>query len=65
MSDVETLPGYQFVRTVLEMLVEDKDQLQVDGRIDDLGLPKVLASADAAEGMMSFIERRDAKFSGD
>ena len=27
-------------------------------------LPKVLASADAAEGMMSFIERRDAKFSG-
>jgi enoyl-CoA hydratase/carnithine racemase len=27
-------------------------------------LPKVMASADAAEGMMSFVERRDAVFTG-
>ncbi len=27
-------------------------------------LPTVMASEDAAEGMMSFVERRDAVFSG-
>ncbi|MFT3711479.1 MAG: crotonase/enoyl-CoA hydratase family protein [Archangium sp.] len=27
-------------------------------------LPKIMASEDAAEGMMSFVERREAKFSG-
>ncbi len=32
------LPGYEFISTVLNMLVEDKDQLVVDGRLDDLGV---------------------------
>lgn len=32
------LPGYEFVRTVLSMLVEDKDQLVVEGKTDDLGI---------------------------
>ena len=27
-------------------------------------LPKIMASEDAAEGMMSFVERREAKFTG-
>lgn len=32
------LPGYEFIRTVLSMLVEDKDQLVVDARLDELGV---------------------------
>jgi hypothetical protein len=34
----ETLPGYDFIKTVLEMLVEDKDQLILDSKIDDMGV---------------------------
>ncbi len=37
-STVEALPGYDFIKTVLEMLVEDKDQLFVEGKIDELGV---------------------------
>ncbi len=33
----QTVPGLEFVRLVLSMLVEDKDQLVIDSRIDDLG----------------------------
>ncbi|MEQ1849119.1 MAG: KH domain-containing protein [Candidatus Peribacteraceae bacterium] len=33
-----TLPGYAFVRSVLEMLVEDKDQLDVQSKVDELGI---------------------------
>lgn len=32
------VPGLQFLRYVLETLVEDKDQLQIDSRKDDLGI---------------------------
>lgn len=32
------LPGYAFIRTVLEMLVEDKDQLVVSAKSDELGI---------------------------
>jgi uncharacterized protein len=41
MSDAasdSTLPGYAFVRSVLEMLVEDKDQLDVQSKVDELGI---------------------------
>lgn len=38
MSDASSLPGYEFVRTVLSLLIEDKDQLIVDGRIDEMGV---------------------------
>ncbi len=37
-STAEVLPGYDFIKTVLEMLVEDKDQLFVEGKIDELGV---------------------------
>ncbi len=33
-----TVLGLPFVTLVLEMLVEDKDQLVIDGSIDDLGV---------------------------
>lgn len=32
------LPGYEFIKTVLSMLVEDKDQLVVDAKLDELGV---------------------------
>ncbi len=37
-TPAKDLPGYEFISTVLAMLVEDKDQLIVDGRLDDLGI---------------------------
>lgn len=39
MSDsVASLPGVDFIKTVLTMLVEDKDQLVVEARKDELGI---------------------------
>lgn len=32
------LPGYDFIKTVLAMLVEDKDELNVESRLDELGV---------------------------
>lgn len=32
------LPGFTFIKTVLELLVEDKDQLFVEGKTDELGI---------------------------
>ncbi|HRH93796.1 MAG TPA: KH domain-containing protein [Candidatus Peribacteria bacterium] len=37
MSD-QALPGYEFINTVLGMLVEDKDQLVVESKLDELGV---------------------------
>lgn len=34
----EALPGYEFVKAVLSMLVEDKDELQIESKVDDLGV---------------------------
>ena len=33
-----TIPGLEFLQYVLESLVEDHDELKVEGRIDDLGI---------------------------
>ena len=33
-----TIPGLDFLQYVLESLVEDKGELKVEGRIDDLGI---------------------------
>ena len=39
MSDTAPpLPGLEFIQSVLGMLVEDKDQLVVDGKVDELGI---------------------------
>jgi uncharacterized protein len=38
MSETATIPGIEFLRFVLENVVEDKDQLVIDGTIDDLGV---------------------------
>ncbi|NOS66891.1 MAG: KH domain-containing protein [Candidatus Peribacteraceae bacterium] len=39
MTDATTaIPGLDFLQFVLESLVEDRDELKVEGRIDDLGV---------------------------
>ncbi|MSR67401.1 KH domain-containing protein [Candidatus Peribacteria bacterium] len=37
-QDQSELPGYAFVKTILEMLVEDKDQLFIEAKSDELGI---------------------------
>lgn len=37
-TEETTLPGLEFIKTVLAMLVEDKDQLSVEGKTDELGV---------------------------
>ncbi len=32
------LPGIDFVRTTLLLLCEDKDEVRVEGKVDDLGI---------------------------
>ena len=34
----DTVPGYAFLRYALEALVEDHDELHIEGTIDDLGV---------------------------
>lgn len=37
-SETTLLPGHAFIQSVLEMLVEDKDQLVVESKQDELGI---------------------------
>ena len=37
-QDAAALPGYDFIKTILELLVEDRDQLFVEGKVDELGV---------------------------
>ncbi len=37
-SSADATPGVDFLTFVLERLVEDKDQLKIDHRVDDLGI---------------------------
>lgn len=43
-SDI--VPGLEFLTFVLERLVEDKDQLKIDHRIDDLGILLTVSVSD-------------------
>lgn len=57
MSDAPTptpteLPGYTFIKSVLEMLVEDKDELVVDGRVDELGVLLTVKVSDKDMGKL-------------
>lgn len=37
-EDSTALPGYAFLQYVLEALCEDKDQLSIEGKKDELGI---------------------------
>ncbi len=38
MTDTSPLPGQEFITSVLSMLVEDKDQLVIEAKQDELGI---------------------------
>ncbi|MDD5025782.1 MAG: KH domain-containing protein [Candidatus Peribacteraceae bacterium] len=46
------LPGYAFLQYVLESLVEDRDQLKIDSRVDDLGILLTVAVSDRDMGKL-------------
>ena len=37
-TPLEAKPGYDFIHTILSLLVEDKDQLFVEAKLDELGV---------------------------
>lgn len=47
-----TLPGFSFLRFVLEALVDDKDQLVIDGRTDELGVLLTVKVSDRDMGKL-------------
>lgn len=46
------LPGFDFVKYVLEQLVEDKDRLLLDSRVDDLGILITIRVSDRDMGKL-------------
>ncbi len=47
-----TIPGLEFLTFVLESLVDDRDELKVDGRIDDLGILLTVQVSDRDMGKL-------------
>ena len=37
-TSLQKIPGYAFLKYVLESIVEEKDELHIDGQLDDLGV---------------------------
>ena len=53
MTDATTaIPGLDFLRFLLEALVEDHDQLHIEGRIDDLGILLTVQVSDRDMGKL-------------
>ncbi len=52
MSDEQNLPGYDFLLYVLEALVDDKDQLHIDQRRDDMGILLTVQVSDSDMGKL-------------
>lgn len=52
MTDQNAIPGLEFLTYVLENLVEDKDQLSVEGRIDELGVLLTVKVSDRDMGKL-------------
>lgn len=46
------IPGYSFLRLVLEQLVEDKDALVIEGKIDELGVLLTVKVSDKDMGKL-------------
>jgi len=51
-SEQTDLPGYAFLQYVLESIVEDRDQLKIDSRVDDLGILLTVAVSDRDMGKL-------------
>ncbi len=50
--DAENIPGYSFLKYVLEALVEDRDQLHIDPSIDQLGVLLTVRVSDRDMGKL-------------
>ncbi|MDD4319791.1 MAG: KH domain-containing protein [Candidatus Peribacteraceae bacterium] len=46
------VPGYEFLKYVLESLVEDKDQLSIEPTVDDLGILLTVRVSDRDMGKL-------------
>lgn len=46
------IPGLSFIRYVLESIVEDKDALHIDAKIDELGILLTVQVGDADMGKL-------------
>lgn len=51
-TSVTNVPGLEFLRTVLQALVEDHDQLVVEGTIDELGVLLTVKVSDRDMGKL-------------
>lgn len=51
-TSVANVPGLEFLRTVLQALVEDRDQLVVEGTIDQLGVLLTVKVSDRDMGKL-------------
>ena len=51
-QSVTQLPGYDFLLFVLESIVEDKDQLHIEGQIDELGVLLTVKVSDKDMGKL-------------
>lgn len=56
MTDTEStstiVPGVEFIQYVLSSIVEDKDALSVEGKVDDLGILITVRVGDADMGKL-------------
>lgn len=52
MTDTTSLPGVEFLTTVLELLCEDKDDLSIDAKEDDLGVLLTVKVSDRDMGTL-------------
>ncbi len=46
------IPGYSFLQYVLESIVEDKDDLSIEGKVDDLGVLLTVRVSDRDMGKL-------------
>lgn len=51
-DEVTDVPGLSFLRFVLESIVEDKDQLVIEHRVDDLGILLTVKVSDRDMGKL-------------
>ena len=51
-ASVKQLPGYEFLLFVLDAIVEDKDQLSIEGQVDDLGVLLTVKVSDRDMGKL-------------
>ncbi len=52
-STPSDIPGLEFIRYVLSSIVEDKDALSVEGKIDDLGILLTIRVGDKDMGKLN------------